>query len=482
MAPFYKMLNRTIFGNRCFKKSMFNAAMFETLTRSSQWKFDETAGLVAVDSSGSLNATAGDTVTWSGRVASMPGVLEGFALNDDQAANFFNSLDQYTLHFYGAQLDFSDNEIHPMISRGGPSGWQLSFDNPNDKIVWAQSGIGNLESTTLQDDMKSLMHLITIRQNGSSLDMFVDGVFDTSSGTSSGLADSANVHGLFFGIDNSKITSDDKVWEGFFDEITFHNYAQTNAEILNYSRGLITTHPVAITDNMTTGSALWSTGLTIDYPEANSGELYIAAISAREVSIVSPMDNLDAPVGWTQMYDGGVGEYKGHGIFYKLTDGTDNGGNVTWDLGDTANGLGAILRVKNVEPTVVTDPFLETSNNYANAVTHQIDQAVGAPDTLQLNIDMVHKDAGTSFGNPPITGTDDQILHITLEATGASDPTINLVIYRDLRDGLTAPQDQFNSSLARAATSISFAINPIDGSLYASLTGAHGLSNSILGV
>ena len=436
------------------------------------WKFNELAGTTAFDSVGSLDFSGNAPLNWSGQT-----------VNKINSSTFFenkptglDSLSEYTIHVFCAAERPSPNQNLPILARGSESGWMLAFNNPTDKIVWSQTGIANMVSNkTFADSFNDKMYLVTMRKTATNLDMFIEGVLDSTVVTNSGLPPTANIHNLFLNQDPSiNGTSINKYFDGYMGEVKICDYAETDIEIRDYFRSLQTTKP-EIVGFPSTGALANTSSLTIDTLIANSGDLLLSLVVAQDA--ITP-DNvvISTPAGWTKkMGNDGLLPY---GLYYKVADGLESP-TTTWNFADGANAIAAMIRIVGTDSGVEVYPNIFNQDIDGNSDTHFCFD-VGAPDCIVLNLLVQNDDNATLSGLVQAASVPVVPLLPLPPSGGATDRTAYLAIYENLRSNVDFVSEEF-----RTAISTSIAIVPKDGNFFdlkIAPPSTRGIFNNIVGL
>ena len=196
------------------------------------WKFDEEADDIAVDSS--KNGLNGNLIGDPNRV---PGRINGAILFDgvddyvDCGNNpIYNTITKQITVSCWIKVNLFDPSWQAIITKGDHS-WRLSRSNLSDKLHFATSGnvLGKkdwLDGKTNVNDGN--WHHVAGVNNGSNLNLYVDGVLDASWSTVTGPLKTDNFK-VFIGANEESKNS--RYWNGIIDDVRIYNRGLSEAEI-----------------------------------------------------------------------------------------------------------------------------------------------------------------------------------------------------------------------------------------------------------
>lgn len=215
------------------------------------WKFNESSGTTAADSSGSGLSGTVTGATWttgkSGNALTFDGINDNVVVTDDDKLTLGNS---YTIElwfnpsqshqFSSSQQDCPiDNSCKWLIIQNGAYGIVLHRDG----YLKFYSGTNPYQSSTKNTwSANTWYHVAAVCENGNTWKIYLDGSLDSSGSTSCSTANWANPLGIGY------YTGSFAYFGGLIDEVKLYNRALTSAEILAEYQGT----PLSTTTSTTT--------------------------------------------------------------------------------------------------------------------------------------------------------------------------------------------------------------------------------------
>jgi len=191
------------------------------------WKFDETEGTTAADSSGNGNdgSLQGDPV-WRPNMGKIAGALEfdgsgDYVKIDDESE--FDIIGQITISAW-VNIASIPAEWTAIVTKGD-SAWRLSTESADRRFHFAIGG-----STWLNGQERvsaNEWHHIVSVYNGRQMRTYIDGKLDVSKPCNEGIR--SNGYPVYIG-ENAEQTG--RFWHGLIDDVRIYNYALKEADII----------------------------------------------------------------------------------------------------------------------------------------------------------------------------------------------------------------------------------------------------------
>jgi type II secretory pathway pseudopilin PulG len=306
------------------------------------WKFDETSGLTAADSSGSGNN--GTLVNMTGNEWTT-GVVNG-ALNFNGVNNYrvdcgnnaiFNITNAITLSAWIKTNDSGNGQHNPYVVKGDYS-YGLKHTNSNNWECYVKTSMGwGLAHYPANSSLNGVWHHLAGTYNGSQLKLYVDGVLQaTTSYTGAIGTDTSHV------CIGEEIEHTDRDYNGVIDDVRIYNRALSADEIANLANIL------RYRDFNEAKAGPYSPVITISRPSStNAGDLLIAAVATDgDTSGV-----IASPGGWTLIDRGAYNGEVTLAAWWKIAGASEPASyQFTW-WGSSKDAYGWIMRFTGHDPT-----------------------------------------------------------------------------------------------------------------------------------
>lgn len=196
------------------------------------WRFSETTGTNATDSSG-----RGQTGTYTG--SPTLGATSLLTTDKDKSVTFSGGTDQYVRVTDSAVLDLGDVFTTEFWIKGtfgtdqifldkGVNSWQIKVHYAGGTVNLDKNGVAGVVASTIAVD-DGLPHHIVIAKNGAiSTKLYIDATDRTGVVTDATLANTST--DLFVGISSALASR----MTGTFDELALYDYALTSAQVTTH--------------------------------------------------------------------------------------------------------------------------------------------------------------------------------------------------------------------------------------------------------
>ncbi len=222
------------------------------------YKFDEGAGMTAVDSStyGNDGNIVGDPSWVTGYIGSgaldfnSTDVNDYVDLGDDE---MFNPSGSFSIALWAYITGWTDEWSYAMVSRRGEDdvGWQLRRDS-TDSLCFTTRGVDSNDVVTEgAPPLNQWIHIAAVYDKANSEKrIYVDGVIQVVAGTTAGKSIAPSTHNVYIGARaNSDNTGPDGPFNGMLDDVRIYNKALSQAGILSIMDGTLGSvsdyHPVS---------------------------------------------------------------------------------------------------------------------------------------------------------------------------------------------------------------------------------------------
>jgi hypothetical protein len=179
------------------------------------WKFDETSGITATDSSGNGNNGTVYGATWSGGVLSFDGVND-YVVVPNLDRNQFT----FTAWIKRDRINVAVQDR--LIMSVNSNGWGIGF-NPNNTFFLTKVAASQIDSTTPITDTTG-WHFLVVTYDGSNARFYIDGNLDSSPAYSTTFSSGGGNYTI-----GSRLTAE--YFQGVMDEVKIYNYVRSATDI-----------------------------------------------------------------------------------------------------------------------------------------------------------------------------------------------------------------------------------------------------------
>lgn len=238
---FKGQIDEVRFYNRILSSSEINQLYQWSPTPVLNWKLDENTGTTANDTStNALSGTLTNTPTWAlgkyGAGVNVAGSNQHIIKSDDVNLDF-GAGESFTLETWFKHSTASSQEV--ILSKFNEAGYKLIMESDGDitcgldyDSTWTPTD--SVTSTAATYDDGNWHHIACVKNENTSLTLYIDGVSVATPDTSLTNSTLANSDALYYGIDADGTSND---FVGVLDNLTIYSYARTAGQVVEDMNG-----------------------------------------------------------------------------------------------------------------------------------------------------------------------------------------------------------------------------------------------------